>query len=717
MRARELRKKEVWLEVPPRNSDTETGSETEVKLHSQTPSDNPDGPTSSHDNSSSQPSIEITAPNSASVNPDLPDAVSGSQTTNLPDLVTSSPKLERRSSDSECFASLEDLRTLTVRIPTPDSTWLEVEAVLSKPETDGDQPIVMVTAATPTAERPPETRPVEPTRLVVPKEKSPVRQQPESHSSFDSLIMELRQRKAKNKAEAEARESLKPLATETARLQMSKYFGASSKNKEQYDAEGKVMEPQMSSKVSEKFEKKNMMKYFGGSSFESNSSVESRVKETNESSRNDVGTPEVDVLDGFACDDLDIDDIEREFNAIEQQNKDNLELLESVEISGTLPNTDVDLFNDYVMVSDVTDTFKDEYELASDDQVNIPQTKSLYNTTNKLTSHGVELADDHKVDVPEILPLAVTSDISTGETNPLHSEYKSISDRPLELISDTPVSSYTKKSPIDRATNGSPINTIPEFTRTPEFSVDNTCVIPVNQLSSDDFSKETPKIRVPSNPSTYTSLMPAQERPSNDHRTTENRLVIEVPGITTELTSNEIDLPLTKQSTADHKSTSPTPTEQTPACDQTASQNTRLRTKLLPSRPTSLTKLPLRRITVHQPQLLSVRITEVRQPERLSAHIENIVVNIPADDTPKRPGRRRTSPDDVSSSQPSSPLAPVCGNKSDLRKSLSTRLQRKTSETPGSPVPDKRHGLLSRKVSFKSVDSSGKTKKDKCVIS
>lgn len=31
LRARELRKREVWLKVPSRNSDSETGSETEVK--------------------------------------------------------------------------------------------------------------------------------------------------------------------------------------------------------------------------------------------------------------------------------------------------------------------------------------------------------------------------------------------------------------------------------------------------------------------------------------------------------------------------------------------------------------------------------------------------------------------------------------------------------------------------------------------------------------
>jgi len=31
IRARELRKQEVWLKVPSCNSDTETGSETEVK--------------------------------------------------------------------------------------------------------------------------------------------------------------------------------------------------------------------------------------------------------------------------------------------------------------------------------------------------------------------------------------------------------------------------------------------------------------------------------------------------------------------------------------------------------------------------------------------------------------------------------------------------------------------------------------------------------------
>lgn len=31
VRARELRKQEVWLKMPSRNSDTETGSETEVK--------------------------------------------------------------------------------------------------------------------------------------------------------------------------------------------------------------------------------------------------------------------------------------------------------------------------------------------------------------------------------------------------------------------------------------------------------------------------------------------------------------------------------------------------------------------------------------------------------------------------------------------------------------------------------------------------------------
>lgn len=289
--------------MPPLISDTETGSETEVKhqqqLTRETLNDEPENGTL------------------------LPDAIPLKNNRSLPDLVASSPKLS--GSDSPPF---EDAPTLSLKIGSPDTTWLEVEAVLNRPNDSKDGPVFVVTAPTPTTERPPDNLFIEESKLIVPKEQSPVAIQDETPTSFDSLLLELRQRKAKNKAEAEAKEALKPLATETAKMQMSKYFDGN-KKKDKSEEEVKVVELQVKSKLSDKVEKKDMLKYFSGASFEAKALPErspSPVTNTVIQTQNDS---DLEFLDELNEEELDLDEIEEEFRRIERQNKISLELLKS----------------------------------------------------------------------------------------------------------------------------------------------------------------------------------------------------------------------------------------------------------------------------------------------------------------------------------------------------------------------------------------------------
>lgn len=147
---------------------------------------------------------------------------------NLPDLISSSPNLNKH------FLSSENL------------FCQEIKEALDKPEPE--RPSVIVTAATPTTERLPDDVTIveEQTKLSVPKETPP--------TSFDSLKQEVKQRRARNKVEVP---ELKVLPSQSAKKKFDEYFNAPRRNS--------VKKPSDDLRVDTKtnrVDSKDLMKYF-----------------------------------------------------------------------------------------------------------------------------------------------------------------------------------------------------------------------------------------------------------------------------------------------------------------------------------------------------------------------------------------------------------------------------------------------------------------------
>ena len=764
--------------MPPRSSDTETGSETEVK-NSQTSTNNSDEPSSEpvippititiasaddDDNSAHGVELEngiivsraeVVEPSESVVSisiedvgrspsplpPSLPDAIpsheseSGSQMSlevskavnisnsnnNLPDLITSSPKLSRQSSklslasDSEFFESTEDLssikdedvseKSLTVKIITPDPAWLEVEAVLNKPDEENDKPIVMVTSATPTTERPPDSRLIEPTKLTVPKETSPVRResQPEIPTSFDNLLQELRQRKAKNKAEAEA-EALKPLAAETAKLQVSKYFGGAKIKIKKIDDEKKVLKKQDSSKseddyseskpvelrsrarVSDKIDKKDILKYFNSSSFDSKTSPVNNVEEepykpVEEKSVTQNGNNHMDIMNDITVNDLDMDEIEREFNEIERQNKNNLELLKSVDLSDPTSDIGVDLFETTVINNG-----------GASSEGSIADEKDIVNRKNESSpaTEDLDSVIDEEDEFDKLL------DIDDAPVN----------DDLLEQLFEDPV----EKTPKDMSPPKEILNQI----LVKDNSLDLISGINVKEDNSSDKIAYFP-VELKDNLEPIIEIKETiVEEPLDNHLINDYKPVIDRP-----LERIPEIIEDSKPSTISNPIESDVPTKE-------VAKTSFIRSYTLPQ------KFKIHRVTIKEQQLLPVKIAEIK-PERLTARIYTPTdtpqpASSSTNDTPKPPGRRRLEEHRKSISSPSSPIAPARNNKSDIKKSLSIRLRKHSgSESPvaksqgSSTLPHKKNGLATQKSevhgSFKSVDGKTREKKEKCVIS
>ena len=494
VRARELRKQEVWLKVPPRSSDTDTGSETEVKISQvsldnvpqepKIPSESASVVASSEPNSilNSNPTlvesyqtltpetvdnynsqvIETTPINSQEfilikqtevptclpeirlenspqmselmtletdsneinlVNPEcetknvfdiveakfnlvkengsepkveeipLPDAILSNQidksekafedlnlqlSDNLPDLLSSSPRLSRQTTpgsisdtnqsfETVCSTSSND--DLKSESSDEDISLVESENAKSlfefenanflnesgntnsliESETQNKSslfnenssslniqvdiknltPLVTVTAPTPTFERSNDNLFCESTKLNVPKDDEPPRPiEQTTFTSFDHLKEELKQRKAKNKAEVK---ELRPLSKENAREQMSKYFERSkleNKNSrksslviEPDNSEVEVVELQVKSTISDKVEQKDLLKYFNRTD-----SIKKREVDS-ESTKEKVEERSIDLdvassIQNFSFTDLiDSDGLDEQFRKIEKENE------------------------------------------------------------------------------------------------------------------------------------------------------------------------------------------------------------------------------------------------------------------------------------------------------------------------------------------------------------------------------------------------------------
>jgi hypothetical protein len=813
VRARELRKKEVWLQVPPRNSDTETGSETEVK-QSQSSTNNNDENNINNKEVSSPVNIAVeNGLGSASVDlanetvsraerliakmnvkkqnqslrlmqndnniipsslVSLPDAIpsytndsglpkslelttgafgsstNGGPGNNLPDLITSSPKLSRHSSrlsllsDDRSYTSSDDAqlkdddtldKSLTARlIRPPETNWHEADQVFNPSERNKVNVVVIVTAPTPTnEERPSDENFVEASKLAVPKESLPIQQlEPaaDTPTSFDNLIQELRQRKARNKAEAQSKEALKPLATETARLHMSKYFETSKENKrnivERQDSankevrdepEVKVVSLPMRSKISDKVEKKDMLKYFGGSSFE-RKSPESKIAESNHSSDNDatrndnIEAADVDNLSAYG--DFAIDEIEREFNEIERQNKSNLDILQSVEINEPSVQAYTHVFSNHSM-SNSDNTLTSDSELSKDEEEldngcnvdnddtakNTSQTTVISNTPSALIN-GVNSKNSgtDMMRITEVLKVISADSADFVKNSPIN-EYKTSGDQQVDLLTNVAQPSITAVG-----------NTDPSESRFNGISNDINDKAAKQLVSKNKISLEKKKSSTALNGHLHnnneTSNSNACMRISAaDKSSKENGFAEAID------TSRKLKSPRTSESVESPKL---------------------FWLNLVKANPDNVP--PVQKVTIKEQEILPLRATEMKS-ENVSSKVKSYNNSISqfSEDTPKKPGRRRNSYEKLSLSQPSTPVPPLRAHQSDLRKSLSIRLGRHSgSESPvkfgcepiskstlSSPLPRKKNGLLSRKPdvhgSFKSVVDSSKTNKEKCTIS
>lgn len=717
---------------------------------------------------------------------ELVSSFNGNGVGNLPDLIAGSPKLSKNSSRSSLlsdvlsFASLEELSVdnedpLTVRVCTPDNTtWLEVETAMSNMGGNSCRPRLMVTAPTPTNERPAEEKLVETSKLVVPKEKSPVKEEPrqESPTSFENLLQELRQRKAKNKAEAEARESLKPLATETAKLHVSRFFDTKKSNKSEEKQESavkkvesgnepEVVELQIKPKVSDKVDKKDMLKYFGAARVESktNFGEEDEVEEEILAPGFDLekdDSIETDILDEFVDDNVALEEIEKEFNEIERQNKTNLELLMSAEENGS--KTD-DLLDDFVFPCETDTSNSLEILNSSDDYVNDHVNFNNNNEAEEKSDKKIKISeiitknyndtlDKNRDDLPSkvcFLPEKLgnmvdyeTMDASISPNDNIVSNTEHIERDDLEQFKAEDMNKPFSRREMDFLKKYvlSNIRAGGVSIRKGEDKEDN--IKHVNRDQTVSVSESTMR-----NPETFT-----KETENCKSNTYKKNLSDETDSSVRPFSinspsgvANKIKQSL-KPIALNHQ-TQPTAfiarTESSPK-------------PFAPVTPTTspLTKHKIERMVVHHQELLPIKIIELKPPERLSAVVENhplppspssspdtrasssTPLGSTSDDSSKLPGRRREKESFFApKSQPSTPVPPKRGPKLDLKKSLSLRLRKHSSgsESPGqssletaskkSPVmPKKKNGPLSRKSelndSFRSVDS---TKKDKCVIS
>lgn len=825
VRARELRKKEVWLQVPLRNSDTETGSETEVK-QSQTSSNNND---ENNLNNQKVPSlVNIAVANgvgSASVDlagetasraerliarmnvkkknqisthliqgdntslgslGTLPDAIpsciseSGNQknlevagvlsssynsgNNNLPDLITSSPKLSRNSSrlsllsDDASYTSSDDAlikdedmseKLLTVRLITPESSCHEVDSGLNQSEISKNKVVVIVTAPTPTNEKPFDNSLIESSKLVVPKENCPIKHQesqPETPTSFDNLIHELRQRKARNKAEAEAKKSLKPLTTETAKLHMSKYFDTKKEKKKfedkkkvlkrqdstlkniQNDSKVNVVNLKVKSKLSDKVDKKDILKYFSGSSFKIKSSPENKlvqksnlqITDKNDDEKND--DEECIYLDELACDGFEVEEIEREFNEIERQNKSNLDILQSVEINKPSTKIYTDLFDDFGITHSDTavsnnSQFSNEeivnyYKINNNDTLNktLPITRGSEISRNNVDSNNYKINNDNSVleminstEDSKIL----TNNIHTVKNSPINNNkiinnYQADSLHAINIPSTNLMektnSSIRKSNSMCDIINNKPVEQI-HRTVIVSNNVKDKPLISSNDQSNNNCRKviNNQPMRISGTIIFPNTLGDKQSKGNNSFETIDSNIKV-------------------------HKLSSIKPKE-----------NPKLFwLNLIKTNPQNA---PIQKVMIKEQQIVPLRATQMKT-EDLSSNIKNQMdtISLSSDDTPKKPGRRRIPKENISFSQPSTPILSLRGDKSDLRKSLSIKLGKHSDSeslvksnseivsksTLSSPLPRKKNGLLSQKSdmhgSLKSVDLS-KINKEKCIIS
>ncbi|TGZ51075.1 Protein MICAL-3 [Temnothorax longispinosus] len=186
-------------------------------------------------------------------------------------------------------------------------------------------PIVTVTSPSPTQEIQFEELSLETSRLLVPLESHSISNFGNCDNTFDKLKRDLKQRKEKNKAIGNG---LRPLSTEYARLEMSKYFTESKKiipKSQPTKSEGaedtsnvEVVKLHIEPKLSNKVNAEEMLKYFNKSSPNNKKSKTSNIIAIKQNERRKL---EIDIEEISNLSKKDIDAIDQQFNQIEEQNK------------------------------------------------------------------------------------------------------------------------------------------------------------------------------------------------------------------------------------------------------------------------------------------------------------------------------------------------------------------------------------------------------------
>lgn len=361
---------------------------------------------------------------------------------NLPDLLTYSPRLSRQTTPGSISDTNQSFKTVCTTLSDDDlkgessegdisfiefenaNSLVESENTISESQSRSSlsnensaslkvhvdiknlTPVVTVTAPTPTFERSNDQLFCESTKLSIPKDDEPRPSEQITYTSFDHLKEELKQRKAKNKAKVK---ELRPLSKENAREQMSKYFERNkSDNKnsrksslviEPDNSEVEVVELQIKSKISDKVEQKDLLKYFDRTDSIKKRDVDSKTEEEVEERKIDLDVES--SIQGFSfMDEIDSDALDEQFSKIEKENEITNET-DNSEFSNILLNT---LFSKPELDSDLVENISNgEFNSDTKKEINNSDDSALYQKEEiKLVVVNKKHLKVEKVNLPKV---------------------------------------------------------------------------------------------------------------------------------------------------------------------------------------------------------------------------------------------------------------------------------------------------------------------------
>lgn len=189
-------------------------------------------------------------------------------------------------------------------------------------------PIVTLTSSSPTQEKQFEELSVQTSNLLPSQNSLVVPSFVCDNSPLDKLKQDLKQRKAKNKI---TENELKPLSTECARLKINKYFIESRKpvsksqpawnEKTEEVPKVEITKLNIKSRLSNKIDKEEMLKYFNNSSFSNNKCKTNNIITERTIEQNDPQNLEIDIGGISKMNEENIDSVDEEFNKIEKDSR------------------------------------------------------------------------------------------------------------------------------------------------------------------------------------------------------------------------------------------------------------------------------------------------------------------------------------------------------------------------------------------------------------